>query len=173
MFPSPCEERQQKRTGAGRNSSSATSTVGAIGVREPLNSAEALSSVMAPWRASSTRGYIGHDRHGQKIYRFKNGYGASVINYGYGAQAGLYELAVLDENDELVYDTPVTPDGDVLGWLTKAEVQATLSKISRLPKRTRQSVMAGMERSADLRYPGTGRRRPEVRVSTHTRRKGK
>ena len=130
---------------------------------------------MALWR--------GFDSSGQRIYKFKNGYGASVINYGYGAQAGLYELAVFDENQNLIYDTPITPDRDVLGWLTKAEVETTLSRISKLPKRTRQSMVARLddddERTIDLgpqlpgvRHPTRFRRRPEpeVRVSTHVRR---
>jgi len=100
----------------------------------------------------------------QRIYEFRNGYGASVINHGYGAEAGLFELAVLDSTGTIVI-TPIADD--VIGWLSEAKVQALLREISKLPKqtrkRTRQSVVA-----ADLR-PGTGRRRPEVRVRGHRR----
>jgi hypothetical protein len=66
-------------------------------------------------------------------YEFENGYGASVIADGYGASEGLYELAVL-HNGRIVYDTPITED--VLGWLTAADVQATLDKIAALPARS-------------------------------------
>ena len=69
----------------------------------------------------------------QKIYRFDNGYGASVIEsyMSYGT-----ELAVLHFNSEdnydftLVYDTPITDD--VLGHLTEEELEETLEKISLL-----------------------------------------
>ena len=69
----------------------------------------------------------------QKIYRFDNGYGASVIesHMSYGT-----ELAVLHFNSEdnydftLVYDTPITDD--VLGHLTEEELEETLEKISLL-----------------------------------------
>ena len=37
-------------------------------------------------------------------YRFDNGYGASVIIRPYGG----FEIAVLDKDDSIVYDTPVT-----------------------------------------------------------------
>lgn len=63
-------------------------------------------------------------------FRFPNGYGASVINDGYGREAGLYELAVLDADGSLTYDTPVT--NDVLGYLTEAEVADALDEIESL-----------------------------------------
>ena len=49
---------------------------------------------------------------------FENGYGVSVVCHSssYGGKSGLYELAVLDADGELTYDTPVT--GDVIGYLT-------------------------------------------------------
>ena len=65
-------------------------------------------------------------------FKFDNGYGASVINDGYGAEDGLYELAVLGPQGGLTYETPITDD--VLGWLTEAEVAETLDKIAALPK---------------------------------------
>jgi len=54
----------------------------------------------------------------QKTYTFDNGYGASVIcNQGsYGNTDGLFELAVLDKNGNLCYDTPITDD--VEGYLS-------------------------------------------------------
>lgn len=63
-------------------------------------------------------------------FRFPNGYGASVINDGYGADEGLYELAVLDRNGHLDYTTPITDD--VLGYLTADEVAKALDRIAAL-----------------------------------------
>lgn len=63
-------------------------------------------------------------------FRFPNGFGASVINDGYGRERGLYELAVLDSAGHLTYDTPITDD--VLGFLSEAEVAAALDRIEAL-----------------------------------------
>lgn len=64
-------------------------------------------------------------------YRFDNGYGASVIDDGYGGNQGLYELAVLDAGGRITYETPITDD--VLGWLTPDEVTEALDRIAALP----------------------------------------
>jgi hypothetical protein len=64
-------------------------------------------------------------------FAFANGYAASVINDGYGAECGLYELAVM-RGGAIVYDTPIT--GDVLGNLTEDEVAEALDKIAALPE---------------------------------------
>ena len=63
---------------------------------------------------------------------FENGYGASVVRheYSYGGKDGLYELAVLSNDGELTYDTPITDD--VLGYLTTNEVTEILIKIQQL-----------------------------------------
>jgi hypothetical protein len=63
---------------------------------------------------------------------FENGFGASVVSHimSYGGKLGLYELAVLDKNEELTYDTPVT--NDVLGHLTPEEVTNYLIQIQDL-----------------------------------------
>lgn len=74
----------------------------------------------------------------QVVYRFANGYGASVVQFphSYGYAEGLYELAVIhfdgENNDawRLTYDTPVT--SDVLGYLSEEEVLATLVQIAAL-----------------------------------------
>jgi hypothetical protein len=72
----------------------------------------------------------------QRVYRFPNGYGASVISgeFAYGHEDGLVELGVLkfDGNDyDLTYDTPITDD--VIGHLTEEQVQKTLDQIAALP----------------------------------------
>ena len=68
-----------------------------------------------------------------KVFKFDNGYGASVVSHSgsYGGDRGLFEVAVLDKNDDIVYDTPVT--SDVLGYLDFAEVAAVLDQIKNLP----------------------------------------
>jgi hypothetical protein len=63
---------------------------------------------------------------------FENGYGASVVRheYSYGGKDGLYELAVLNSDGELCYDTPVT--NDVIGYLRPEDVTDVLAKIQQL-----------------------------------------
>lgn len=66
---------------------------------------------------------------------FKNGYGASIINNGFGKEAGLFELAVLKKNLEdnkyhLCYDTEIT--NDVILNLTNKDVKDYLYKIKNL-----------------------------------------
>lgn len=63
-------------------------------------------------------------------YKFANGYGASVVSDGYGSRQGLYELAVLDSDGRLTYDTPIADD--VLGFLTEEDVEEILAKIEAL-----------------------------------------
>lgn len=72
----------------------------------------------------------------QKIYKFDNGYGASVIrgDYSYGGSSGLWELAVLKFDDDgdwsLNYSTDITDD--VLGYLEWDKVEETLKEIEKL-----------------------------------------
>ena len=75
----------------------------------------------------------------QHVFRFANDYGASVVQgpYTYGGRDGMWELAVLrfdgpgDQDSHLTYDTPIT-GGDVLGWLSPADVAALLLRIAAL-----------------------------------------
>ena len=86
-----------------------------------------MSENFTPYKTSAWLG--GEQRH----FRFDNGYGASVIRNprSYGGDKDLFELAVLDAQGHLTYDTPVTDD--VIGWLSEAEVQDTLAQIAALP----------------------------------------
>nr|DAN48905.1 MAG TPA: hypothetical protein [Caudoviricetes sp.]DAO58236.1 MAG TPA: hypothetical protein [Caudoviricetes sp.]DAY02259.1 MAG TPA: hypothetical protein [Caudoviricetes sp.] len=61
-------------------------------------------------------------------YTFPNGYGASVIYHdiSYGI-----ELAVLDSEDKLTYDTPITDN--VIGYIeTKEDLNGLLRQIKEL-----------------------------------------
>jgi hypothetical protein len=80
---------------------------------------------------------ISHDRY-QEIFKFENGYGASVItgNGTYGGDRGLYELAVIKFGEDydwdwrITYDTPITED--VVGFLTSKDVEDLLVQIEAL-----------------------------------------
>jgi hypothetical protein len=63
-------------------------------------------------------------------FAFDNNRGASIINDGNGRHAGLYELAVLDEDGDLDYTTPIT--SDVIGWLTEDQAYELLLQIATL-----------------------------------------
>lgn len=68
-----------------------------------------------------------------KEYKFENGYGASVICHigSYGGDNGLFEVAVIDNNGDITYSTPIT--SDVVGFLDFAGVAEILEQIKQLP----------------------------------------
>lgn len=83
--------------------------------------------------------YTERSLHGgvQRLYRFDNGWGASVIRHSssYGSDRGLWELAVIRYSDDsnkfvLDYTTPITDD--VVGHLTDADVEKLLVQIDEL-----------------------------------------
>lgn len=107
-----------------------------------------------------------HDVHGGYVrrgtsrgFRFPNGFGASVVKNtstidglpcggSYGAEEGLYELAILswhsEDESSIEYSTPIT--SDVLGWLSVAEVEETLQQIMDLwIVEGKQSTLSGVE----------------------------
>lgn len=64
---------------------------------------------------------------------FENGFGASIVkhDFSYGGRDGLYEIAVLDDIEGgPIYYTSVTDD--VLGYLTKEDVETHLNEIKSL-----------------------------------------
>jgi hypothetical protein len=71
---------------------------------------------------------------------YPNGYGVSVVQFtspygsgSYGADEGLYELAVLqglEEDWEICYDTPITDD--VMGYLTVEDVETIINQVKEL-----------------------------------------
>lgn len=80
-----------------------------------------LSELRATWRFNDNSSAT------QIIVSFENGYGASIISgpYSYGV-----ELAVLDSEGHLTYDTPVTDN--VLGHLTPETLREALLAIAAL-----------------------------------------
>jgi len=88
--------------------------------------------------AMTERPYLAGIGGVQKLFRFPNGYGASVVQfpYSYGGDSGLWELAVIRYSGEgedafsLAYDTPIT-DG-VLGHLSEQDVDALLDQVAAL-----------------------------------------
>ena len=78
-------------------------------------------------------GIVPHgEGHYHKTYQYSNGYGASVLWGGasYGVEEGLFEVAVLNADGEICYDTPITKD--VCGYLDFAEVAEVLERIKNL-----------------------------------------
>jgi hypothetical protein len=63
---------------------------------------------------------------------FENGFGVSVVShtYSYGGKDGLFEIAVLDEDGGLTYNTPVT--NDVIGYLNPDEVTKIMEQVQNL-----------------------------------------
>lgn len=79
---------------------------------------------------------ISHPKNGgiQTIYRFDNGYGASIVNhsYSYGTEMAVVRFNSSDLEDfSLCYDTGIT--NDVLGHLSPADIDRYLGLIEKLP----------------------------------------
>lgn len=68
---------------------------------------------------------------------FRNGFGASVVTSPmfYGS-SDLYELAVMDRDGKIRYDTPIAED--VIKYLTRGEVTDLLARIAALPATQRR-----------------------------------
>lgn len=73
----------------------------------------------------------------QYLFKFENGYGASVIKHGgsYGHREDLWELGVIKWNEDgsdwhLTYETDITDD--VIGSLTDEAVRGLLQEIKEL-----------------------------------------
>jgi len=73
---------------------------------------------------------------------FKNGYGISVIDTGYGRERGLYELAVLKNND-IHYNNPVAC-GDVRGYLNSKDVKILSSLVKMFDENTEKNYLCNI-----------------------------
>lgn len=70
----------------------------------------------------------------QTVYRFHNGYGASVVNhsFSYGTELAVIKFNSVDNDDfSITYDTPIT--SDVLGHLDEQSLKDALSQIKDFP----------------------------------------
>jgi len=69
----------------------------------------------------------------QAVMDFENGYGVSVVQtpYSYGGKIGLYEIAVMDSEGQVVYNTPVAAYG-VIGYLREEDVTEGMRRIQLL-----------------------------------------
>jgi hypothetical protein len=76
---------------------------------------------------------------------FANGYTASIVcgPGTYGGCDGLLEIAVINEDGEIDYSTPVT--NDVVGYLTVEEATKILDQIAVLKVRDSQTSAADEE----------------------------
>lgn len=73
----------------------------------------------------------------QYLHFFPNGYGVSIVkhSFSYGNKQGLWEIAVLEGNEDehhITYATPIT--NDVIGYLNDDEVNDYCKQVSELPK---------------------------------------
>jgi hypothetical protein len=86
----------------------------------------------------------------QRIYKFPNGYGASVVQHehSYGGREGLFELTMLDSSGEICYSSPVT--NGVIGWLTMEQVDGLLDDINKLSNRTSVVILDRVPTVEDL-----------------------
>ena len=82
--------------------------------------------------------FVDEVMYGDKVWSrsymiFDNGYGVSVVRgpHSYGGQKGLYELAVLDSDGFITYETPIT--SDVIGFLKPEDVTKYMIQIQQLP----------------------------------------
>lgn len=87
----------------------------------------------------------------QKIYKFDNGYGASVVSHlgSYGGKNGLFEVAVIGKDGDLDYTTPVT--NNVIGWLDFAGVAEVLEQIKNLSSNTDMVNFSALGQDNDMR----------------------
>lgn len=93
---------------------------------------------MSTFEPFETKSHMGGT---QRVYRFDNGYGASVVNHAYSYGT---ELAVLKWDGakfELTYDTPIT--SDVIGHLSESDVDDLLERISSLAEDAATVAQAG------------------------------
>lgn len=75
----------------------------------------------------------------QRLYRFSNNYGASVIRtlYSYGYERGLWELALIRFTSDNILDFELIENPEILeegveGYLTEEQVDEILGNIEKL-----------------------------------------
>ena len=72
------------------------------------------------------------DKKGQIIFTFGDNWSLSVINKGYGASEGLFEIAPMAD-DKIQYVEGISTElDDVRGWLTEDEVFEYVDKMAEI-----------------------------------------
>ena len=72
------------------------------------------------------------DKHGQIIFCFGDNWSLSVINGGYGAEEGKFEIAPMVGDGIEFVEGVSTEFDDVRGWLTEQEVFFYVDKMSEI-----------------------------------------
>ncbi len=72
-----------------------------------------------------------HNSGGQIVFRFPNGHGVSVVRHSmsFGHVAGLFEIATLNVDGNIVPIEGITNDFGVQGWLSPEEVVNVLEQV--------------------------------------------
>lgn len=116
-------------------------------ITRSLSRMPAISSPATVTEARLDNPFIEHPatfrdtNHGEQwVFEFPNGWGASVVRSGvsYGADEGLWELAVLDGGGDLSYDTDITDD--VIGYQSETDVAELLRRIALLDGDGRETL---------------------------------
>lgn len=80
----------------------------------------------------------------QHVYKFANGYGASVVQheFSYGSHENLWELAVIhfDDTGEWSLDFSTAITDDVIGWINMVQVMEILLQIEHLQPKVLEVV---------------------------------
>ena len=72
------------------------------------------------------------DKKGQMIFTFGDNWSLSVINNGYGASEGLFEIAPMAD-EEIQYVEGISTEFDnVRGWLTEEQVFEYVDKMTEI-----------------------------------------
>ena len=72
------------------------------------------------------------DKKGQMVFTFGDNWSLSVINNGYGASEGLFEIAPMAD-DEIQYVEGISTEFDnVRGWLTEEQVFEYVDKMAEI-----------------------------------------
>ena len=72
------------------------------------------------------------DKKGQMVFTFGDNWSLSVINNGYGAREGLFEIAPMADDNIQYVEGISTEFDDVRGYLTEDEVFSYVDKMSKL-----------------------------------------
>lgn len=80
------------------------------------------------------------------VVMFDNGFGASILRseFTYGGPEGLFEIVVVLEDGTPSENDPVGK-GEIIGWLTEADVITTAQKVSEISKADVKAIEDALE----------------------------